>query len=126
SRSIEQNETRFEAHYTDDADYLIVAFGSVARICLKAIEDLRAEGLKVGLIRPVTLWPFPTDAIAALCNRVKGILTVELNAGQMIQDVRLAADGKVPVWHYGRMGGNVPNPSEITNALKSNINKLPE
>ena len=125
-RRIEENETRFEAHYTDDADYLIVAFGSVARICLKAIEDLRAEGVKVGLIRPVTLWPFPTDAIAALCNRVKGILTVELNAGQMIQDVRLAADGKVPVWHYGRMGGNVPNPSEITNALKSNINQLPE
>lgn len=117
-RRIEENEVRFQEYYTDDAEYLIVAFGTVARICLKAIEDARAEGIKVGLLRPITLWPFPTKEVARLAEKVKAILTVELNAGQMIEDVRLATEGRVPVSHYGRMGGIVPNPGEILDALK--------
>lgn len=114
---IRQNEVRYQEYFTDDAEYLIVAFGSVARICLKAIEDARARGLRIGLLRPITLWPFPTDAIAALGHKVKGILTVELNAGQMIEDVRLAVNGSTPVYHFGRMGGIVPNPGEVINAF---------
>lgn len=114
---IRQNEVRYQEYFTDDAEYLIVAFGSVARICLKAIEDARAEGLRIGLLRPITLWPFPTEAIAALGQKVKGILTVELNAGQMIEDVRLAVNGSTPVYHFGRMGGIVPNPGEVINAF---------
>lgn len=118
-RKIEENEVRYQEYYTEDAEYLIVAFGSVARICLKAIEDARAAGIKVGMIRPITLWPFPTKVIAELSNRVKGILTVELNAGQMIEDVRLAVEGRVPVRHFGRMGGIVPNPGEVLDALSN-------
>ncbi len=111
--AIKEAETRHEEYYTDDAEYLFVAFGSIARICLKAIEDARAKGVKVGLVRPVTLWPFPEKALARFSRQVKGMLVVELNAGQMIEDVRLATEGRVPVHHYGRMGGIVPNPQEV-------------
>ncbi len=114
---IQKNEVRYQEYYTEDAEYLIVAFGSVARICLKAIEEAREKGVKIGLIRPITLWPFPTTRIAELAKQVKGILTVELNAGQMIEDVRLAVEGSVPVRHFGRMGGIVPNPGEVLTAL---------
>ena len=117
-REIEKNEVRYEARYTEDAEYLIVAFGSIARICAKAIEDLRKEGVRVGLIRPVTLWPFPYEAIREAARGVKGILCVELNAGQMSEDVRLAVSDSVPVRHFGRMGGIVPNPQEIIDALR--------
>ena len=81
-------------------------------------------GLKVGLIRPITLWQFPCAAIIEMSHKVKGILTVELNAGQMIQDVRLATEGRVPVWHFGRMGGIVPNPQEVLDALNADIASL--
>ncbi len=117
-RAIEEAEVRYQEYFTDDAEYLIVAFGSVARICLKAIEDARAAGVKVGMIRPITLWPFPSKEIARLSAQVKGILTVELNAGQMIEDVRLAVEGRVPVRHFGRMGGIVPNPGEVADTLR--------
>lgn len=116
-RKIEANEVRFQEYHTEDAEYLIVAFGSIARICLKAIEEARAQGIKIGMIRPITLWPFPTKEIARLSKQVKGILTVELNAGQMVEDVRLAVDGKVPVYHFGRLGGIVPNPNEVLEAF---------
>ena len=119
---IAANEVRFAEYFTDDAEYLIVAFGSVSRICLKAIEDARAAGLKVGLLRPITLWPFPTAEVARLAQQVKGILTVELNAGQMIEDVRLATEGRVPVHHFGRMGGMIPNPAEVLDALHQKFN----
>lgn len=117
-REIEKNEVRYEARYTEDAEYLVVAFGSIARICMKAIEDASKEGVKVGLIRPITLWPFPYDAIREAAKNVKGILCVEINAGQMIEDVRLAVSDSVPVRHFGRMGGIVPNPNEILDALR--------
>lgn len=118
-KRISENEIRYKEFHTEDAEYLIVAFGSIARICLKAIEEMREMGIKVGLLRPITLWPFPTQAIDELSKKVKGILTVELNAGQMIEDVKLAAESRVPVRHFGRMGGIVPNPGEITHALLS-------
>lgn len=120
-REIEKNEVRYEEKYTDDAEYLIVAFGSIARICLKAIEEARKVGIKVGLIRPITLWPFPYDAIREAAKHVKGILCVELNAGQMIEDVRLAVSDSVPVRHFGRLGGIVPNPQEVLNALENDF-----
>ncbi len=109
------------AMFTEDADYLIVAFGSIARICLKAIEEARKEGIKIGIVRPITLWPFPYDAIRDAAKNVKGILCVELNAGQMIEDVRLAVSDSVPVKHFGRMGGIVPNPQEVLDALKKDF-----
>ncbi len=116
-RLIEQNEVRYDEYMTSDAEYLIVAFGSIARICQKSIEDARSRGIKVGLIRPITLWPFPTEAIRQLSRRVKGVMVVELNAGQMIEDVRIAVEGRVPVCHFGRMGGIVPNPQEVLDAF---------
>lgn len=120
-REIEKNETRCELVDTDDCDYLIVAFGSQARISLKTMELARAEGLKVGLARPITLWPFPAEQIKKAAQGVKGILCVELDAGQMIEDVKLAVECNVPVEHYGRLGGNVPTPDEVLDALKSKL-----
>ena len=120
---IEENEVRFEELHCEDAEYLIVAFGSCARIAQKAMKMAREEGIKVGLLRPITLWPFPSKAIAARAAQVKGILTVELNAGQMVEDVRLAVECKVPVEHFGRLGGIVPDPDEVITALKEKLIK---
>jgi 2-oxoglutarate ferredoxin oxidoreductase subunit alpha len=120
-RLVEATEVRYEEFMCEDADYLIIAFGSVARISLKAVELLRAEGIKVGLLRPITLWPFPSKVLAKYAEKVKSMLTVEMNAGQMIEDVRLAVNGKVPVLHYGRLGGVVPAPEEIFDALKKQM-----
>jgi 2-oxoglutarate ferredoxin oxidoreductase subunit alpha len=118
-REIETREVRFEETLTGDADLVVVAFGSSARIASEAVEMARREGLKVGLVRPVTLWPFPSARIGELAARVKGFLVPELNAGQMVEDVRLAVEGRVPVRHYGRMGGMVFSPDEIYKELKS-------
>lgn len=118
---IKEKEIRYETYLCDDAEYLIVAFGSAARISLKAIEMCRAEGIKVGLLRPITLWPFPSPQIARLSQQVKGILSFEINAGQMIEDVILATQGQTQVAHYGRMGGVVPDPDEIVAALKEKL-----
>jgi 2-oxoglutarate/2-oxoacid ferredoxin oxidoreductase subunit alpha len=112
-KEIEKNEIRYEAIDCEDADYIITAFGLVARICTKAAQLAKEHGIKVGVIRPITLFPFPYNEIAELSKNVKGILDVEMNAGQMIEDVRLAVNGKVPVEFYGRMGGMVPDPEEI-------------
>ncbi len=114
---IEEAEVRYETLQTDDADFLIVAFGSAARISLKAVEVLRQEGRKVGLFRPITLWPFPEKEIHELSRQVKGILVVEINAGQMIYDVRLACGDNLPIRHYGRQGGIIPDPEEVVNAV---------
>lgn len=117
-RLIEENEVRYEEIDCDDADYIIVAFGSMARIGQKAMEVAREEGIKVGILRPITLWPFPSKIIAKHAAHAKGMLVTELNAGQMIEDVRLAVEGKVRVEHFGRLGGIVPDPDEIITALK--------
>jgi 2-oxoglutarate ferredoxin oxidoreductase subunit alpha len=116
---IEEKEVRYETFQVEDAEYLLVAYGSSARICQKVLQLAREEGIKVGLIRPITLWPYPKQIIHDIGTKMKGILSIEMNAGQMIEDVKLAVDCKVPVKHYGRFGGIVPTPSEILDALKS-------
>jgi len=120
-REIEKNEVRYETYDCDDAEYLFAAFGSAARITRKAMEMARAKGIKVGLIRPQTLFPFPVEAFNKMADQVKGILTVEMNAGQMVEDVRLAVNGKTKVEHFGRFGGMIPSPNEILNALEQKI-----
>ena len=120
-KTIRENEVRYETTFMDDADYMIVAFGSAARIAEKAIEMARKEGIKVGLLRPITLWPFPTNEIEAAAKNVKGILVAEINAGQMVDDVKLAVNGSVPVVHYGRLGGIVPEPEEMVNVIKEKL-----
>ncbi len=120
-REIEKHEVMYETHGCEDAEYLFAAFGSCARITRKAMEMARAKGIRVGLIRPQTLYPFPVEAINKLAGQVKGILTVEMNAGQMVEDVKLAVCGKTRVEHFGRFGGMIPSPDEILNALEQKI-----
>ena len=120
-QTIRDNEVRYETQQMDDADCMIVAFGSAARIAEKAIELAREEGIKVGLFRPITLWPFPEKQIMEMAQGKKGVLVAEINAGQMVEDVKLAINGAVPVEHFGRLGGIVPDPEEIVNALKTKI-----
>ncbi len=120
---IAKNETRWEEIDTEGADYLLVAFGSVARICTKAKDMAAAEGIKIGIVRPITLWPFPYEAIEKAAKGKKGVLCVELNAGQMIEDVRLAVHDSLPVEHFGRLGGIIPSPQEVLEALKAKIIK---
>ncbi|WP_024990315.1 3-methyl-2-oxobutanoate dehydrogenase subunit VorB [Segatella albensis] len=117
-QKIKDHEVRYEMLRCEDADYVIVAFGSAARIAEKAIEIAREEGIKVGLFRPITLWPFPEKQLTELAKKVKGMLVAEINAGQMIEDVKLAVNGAVPVEHFGRLGGIVPEPQEIVENLK--------
>lgn len=118
---IKENEVRYETMQMEDADYMIVAFGSAARLAEKAIEIAREEGIKVGLFRPITLWPFPEKQIAEMARKTKGVLVVEINAGQMVDDVRLAVNGEERVEHFGRLGGIVPEPEEIVNVLKEKL-----
>lgn len=123
-RVIEQSEVRYEEFMCDDADYILVAFGSSARICSATVEMAREEGIKLGLLRPITLYPFPYEPIRQMTERgVKGLMSVELNAGQMVEDVRLAVEGKCPVEHYGRTGGVIFNPESVLEALKSKLLK---
>ena len=122
-RAIEESEVRFEKIMCDDAEYMLVAYGSSARICQKAVEIAREQGIKVGLLRPITLFPYPTKAIQAMLGQLKGILSVEMSAGQMVEDVRLAANGKVPVEHFGRLGGMIPTPNEVVDSLKKHFIK---
>ncbi len=118
---IKEKEVRFEEFQCDDAEYLLVAYGTSARVCQKATQLLREQGIKAGLLRPITLFPFPSKRINELAGKVKGILSVEMSAGQMVEDVLLAVNGKVPVKHFGRMGGIVTTPEEVVENLKSNI-----
>lgn len=118
---IQNNEVRYETQKMEDADYVIVSFGSAARIAEKALELAREQGIKVGLFRPITLWPFPSKQIAEVAKGKKGILVAEINAGQMVEDIRLAVNGSVKVEHFGRLGGIVPEPEEIVNALKEKL-----
>lgn len=117
-RLIEQNEVRYQTMLTDDADYILVAYGTSARICAKTVELAREQGYKVGLLRPITLFPFPVEIIQTLTAHAKGFLCIEMSAGQMIDDVRLAVNGKTPVQHFGRYGGMIHTPNEVFTALK--------
>lgn len=114
-REIEKNEVRYQTLNLDDAEYVFTGYGLGARICMKAMELGREKGYKIGFIRPITLYPFPYKAYADVAPKLKGILDVEMNAGQMVEDVRLAIEGKTKVEFYGRMGGMIANPEEILN-----------
>ncbi len=109
----QETETRCELCHTEDAEVLLVGYGIVSRVLLSAIEVLRKEGVKAGLFRPITLWPYPSKELAKAAARVQKVLVVELSNGQMVEDVRLALNGKVPVEFYGRVGGNVPSVAEL-------------
>lgn len=122
-RQMEKEDTRFEEINCEDADYIFVAYGSCARIAQKAIQLGREQGIKVGLLRPITLFPFPTKPLQELAKKVKGMLTVEMSAGQMIEDVKLATEFKCPVEYFGRYGGIIPTPEEVIDALKTKLIK---
>jgi 2-oxoglutarate ferredoxin oxidoreductase subunit alpha len=118
---MEENEVRYELINCDNAEYLFIAFGLSARICQKSMDLARAKGIKVGLLRPVTLFPFPVIPVATIAKKVKGILVVEMNAGQMIEDVRLSSGCSVKIEHFGRFGGIIPTPEEVVKALEQQI-----
>ncbi len=115
---IEKNEVLCEQYEVDDADIVVVAYGVAARIVRGAVTRAREEGIKVGWIRPITLWPFPTEQISRAADEFRIFLTVEMSTGQMVEDVKLAVAGKVPVVFYGRPGGGVPNVDEILDKIK--------
>jgi 2-oxoglutarate ferredoxin oxidoreductase subunit alpha len=120
-RKIRETEVRYEEFQVEDAEYLLVAYGTSARVSQRAVQLARAEGIKVGLLRPITLYPFPSKRINELADKIKGILSVEMSAGQMVEDVLLSVLGKTPVIHFGRMGGVIPTPEEVVESLKSKI-----
>ncbi|MGI6574990.1 MAG: 3-methyl-2-oxobutanoate dehydrogenase subunit VorB [bacterium] len=117
-QEIAARETRYEEIYVEDAQIVVVAFGIVSRFALEAIENLREEGYKIGLLRPITLWPFPEKPLRQLAGRVESFLVVEMNEGQMVQDVRLAVEGGAPVHFYGQGGGFITGPAEIEAELR--------
>ena len=125
-REIAANEVRWAAEQLDDAEIAIVAYGTSARVARTAIERAREHGLRVGLFRPITLWPFPTEPLAAMASRWRAILVVEMSAGQLVEDVRLAVGDRVPVLFHGRMGGMVPTPGEVVTAVRHAWATTPE
>ncbi|MFC2050374.1 3-methyl-2-oxobutanoate dehydrogenase subunit VorB [Chloroflexota bacterium] len=114
---IKKDEAAYEAFLVEDAELIVVAFGIAARIAKGAIRTARAEGLKIGLLRPITLWPFPDEAVKELAKRVKQFLVFEMNMGQMVEDVQLALEGKGEISFYGRPGGVIPTPSEVARVI---------
>jgi 2-oxoglutarate ferredoxin oxidoreductase subunit alpha len=123
-KRIEEAERRWEEVATDDAEFLLVAFGTVGRTCKTVVREARQQGLRVGLYRPISLWPFPWSRLRELAGRVRGILVAEMNAGQMLEDVRLAVENRCPVRFHGRMGGVMLLPDEILAALHAMIEEL--
>jgi 2-oxoglutarate ferredoxin oxidoreductase subunit alpha len=116
---IEANEVRYVERWTDDADLVVVAFGTSARVAQSAVREARARGMRVGLFRPVSLWPFPTKQLEQLSTRVKRFLVVEMNAGQMVEDVRLAVGRDASVSFFGRLGGFVPMPEDVLEQIET-------
>jgi 2-oxoglutarate ferredoxin oxidoreductase subunit alpha len=116
-RTIQANEVRYKEYFLDDAEIVIVGFGTAGRVALSAVRTAREQGIKVGLLRPITVSPFPSEVIAQLAGRVAAFLVTEMNSGQMLEDVRLAVKGRAPVEFYGRLGGVVPFPDEILNEV---------
>ncbi len=115
---IEENEVKYSEYMTEDAEYLFTAFGCSSRICEAAVDILRSEGIRAGLLRPITLFPFPHKEIKRLAARMKSMMSIELNFGQMAEDVRLAVEGQCPVGFYGRQGGNIFTPEEVVAEFK--------
>lgn len=118
-QEVEANEVRYKEYFLEDARYVVVGFGSAGRVALSAVRAARAEGIPVGLLRPISLSPFPSKEIAGLCKQAEAMLVVEMNAGQMLEDVRLAVGGSIPVEFYGRLGGVIPFPDEILEQIRS-------
>ncbi len=117
----QQMETRSEEYCTSDAELVVVGFGIVSRILRSAVDEARKQGIKVGLFRPITLWPFPSQELAETALRAQRVLVVELSNGQMLEDVRLALDGKRPIEFYGRVGGNVPSIEELVAKIEEHV-----
>jgi 2-oxoglutarate ferredoxin oxidoreductase subunit alpha len=117
--AVRRSEVRYQEYWTTDADYLVVAFGTAGRVAHTAVKLARAKGIKVGLLRPISLYPFPERHLAELAGQMRGLLVVEMNAGQMVEDVRRIAAGRAPVAFFGRMGGVVPMPDEILAAIQA-------
>jgi 2-oxoglutarate/2-oxoacid ferredoxin oxidoreductase subunit alpha len=115
---IQHNEIRYKEYYLDDAEIVVVGYGTAGRIALSAVRSARAEGIPVGLLRPITLSPYPYAEVSELARKARAMLVVEMNSGQMLNDVRLAVAGQIPVEFYGRMGGIVPFPDEILNEIR--------
>jgi len=122
-KQMEDEDVRFESVQCEDAEHVIVAYGCMARICESTIEMARKEGIKLGLLRPITLFPFPKKEINRLVPHLKSMMSVELSTGQMLEDVQLAVNGRIPVNFFGRLGGIVPSPEEVLEAFKNSINK---
>ncbi len=117
-KEIEKNEVRYEEIRAQDADVVLIAYGTTSRICKDVLKNFDFGNLKVGMVRPISLWPFPTDAIRRISETAKAILTIEMSAGQMVEDVRLAVEGRCPVYFHGRTGGGIPKPSAIYNRIQ--------
>ena len=117
-KMVEENEAMWEEYMMEDAELCVVAFGIASRVAKNAIVAARAEGIKVGLIRPITLWPFPNKPLAAVADKVKGFISVELSMGQMIEDVKLATGCKKPVGLCNRCGGMIPSPDEVLDSIR--------
>ncbi|MBI1855582.1 MAG: 3-methyl-2-oxobutanoate dehydrogenase subunit VorB [Chloroflexi bacterium] len=117
-KHIQQDEVRYKEYFLDDAEFVVIGFGTAGRVALSAVRAARAQGIKVGLLRPVTVSPFPHKVIDELIQRVQGLLVVEMNTGQMLEDVRLSVKGRVPVEFYGRLGGVVPFPDEVLSEIQ--------
>lgn len=123
-KEIQEKEQRWEDFHAQDADYLIVSYGTTGRICKSTVLNARKKGIKLGLIRPITLWPFPVNAFKPYLEQTKAIVTVELNSGQMIEDVKLAVECKIPVELYRRQGGMLPTETEILEYIEGMIERL--
>jgi 2-oxoglutarate ferredoxin oxidoreductase subunit alpha len=117
-KRIEASEVRFREQGLEDAEVAVVAFGTAGRVSQSAVKAAREEGIKVGLLRPISLFPYPYERVERLADEVRSILVVEMNGGQMVEDVRLAVKGRVPVWFYGRMGGMMPLPDEVLEEIR--------
>ena len=121
---MQREEVRYETQFVEDADVVLVAFGTAARVAQTAVQQLRREGANVGLFRPMTLWPFPEKALAEVAQNSKALFVVEMNAGQMVNDVRMVAGIHKPVKFLGRMGGRIPMPEEVVQETKTLIEQL--
>ncbi len=124
-QEVQEKEIRFKEYYLDDAEIIIIGFGTAGRVALSAVRTARAQGIKVGLFRPVTVSPYPYARVAELAARAKVLLVVEMNSGQMLEDVRLAVNGRTPIEFYGRLGGVVPFPDEILSEVQRLAKETP-
>lgn len=118
---VEKAETRWEEYLTSDAEVVIVAYGIVSRVVRSTVEALREDGIKAGMVRPITLWPYPKGVLRSLAGQAKFFLACEMSMGQMVEDVQLSVEGRKPVYFYGRSGGNVPTPAELIAAVKQRV-----